>query len=208
MIVIDKIHGFEEIEAALSRLPKISTKAAVSALNKIGSQATTQARRKVRERYNIKAKDLTGSIVLKRAKGGSASNQQLLAVVQGSGKPLSLYKFSPSPKEPPAQKGVPLKVRLRRKVTIRVLKTEGRKRLTNSFVARLKGASTPSIYHRLGKKSFPIERRLTVGPAKMFQKIGIPAAQRIVREKGRDIMAHEIDFYLKKEAGLMPVKGK
>lgn len=208
MYVIEKIEGFEEVQSALSKLPRISTKATVSALNKIGSQATTQAKRKVRGVYNIKAKDLSASIKLIRAKSGLSGNEQLFAVLKGSGDPLSLYKFSPSPKEPPVQKGVPLKSRKRRKVTVKVLRQGGRKRLKNAFVARIKGAKTPSIYAREGKKRLPIKRLLTVGPAKMFEKQGIPAAQQIVRKKGKDIMLHEIDYYLKRESGLMPVKGK
>ena len=204
MIKIDKITGFNEVEKALSGLPHIAKRAIVSAINKIGSQATTQARRKVREKYNIKARDLSQSIKLVRAKGGS--NDQLFAVIKGSGKPLSLYKFSPSPKEPPPQKGVPMKARKRRKVTVKVLRAEGRKRLENAFVARIRGAATPSIYQRKGNARLPIKRLLTVGPAKMFEKHGIPAAQEIVRTKGKDIMLHEIDYYLKRESGLMPYK--
>jgi|GEM_PF-3474465 len=204
MTTIDRIEGFDEIERKLRKLPHIAQKATVSALNKIGAQAATQVKKEIRATYNIKLKDLTGQIKLIRAKGGSAG--QLFAVIHGAGRPISLYKFAPRPTEPQAQAGVP--VRKRKAVSVKVLKQGGRKTLPHAFLVRAKGAATPSIFAREGKSRLPIKRLLTVGIAKMFEKEGIPAAREVTRTKGKAIILHELDFYLKKEAGLLPARGK
>ncbi|MBA7559896.1 hypothetical protein ES708_01514 [subsurface metagenome] len=204
MITIDKIEGFEEVERKLKKLPHIARKAEISALNKIGSQGTSQAKKKICSVYNIKLKDLKGAIKLIRAKGGKAGWQ--FVVIRSIGGPISLFKFAPRPKEPPLQAGIP--IRKRKPVSVKVLKQGGRKTLPHAFVTRIKKAGTPSIWAREGKARFPIKRLLTVGPAKMFEKRGIPALRELVRTKGKGIFLHELDYFLKKEAGLLPARGK
>ena len=207
MIVINKIEGIDELTRKLKSLPKVVAKATVSGLNKIGSQGTTQAKRKITSWYNIKQKDLKGHVMLIRARSASKTRaERHFAIVRGTGKPIPLMKFAARPTEPPVQKGIP--VGKRKPVTVKVLKNQPRKIVRHAFVAQLRTTAAPNMFMRKGKARHPVRTLYSLGIQKMFEKEGIPAIEEIARTKGRRILEHELDFYLKKESGLLPAKGK
>jgi len=207
MIEVGKIEGFGDVERKLRKLPHIARKASVSAVNKLGTQGTSKAKKRVREWYNIKLKDLKGAIVLVRAQSASKfRDERVFSMVRGLGDPLPLIKFGALPKQPPNQKGVP--IRRRRPVTVKVLRQGPRQVVPHAFVASLRSTALPNIFMRKGPASHPVRTLYTVGVTKMFEKKGIPSIKELLAAKGRDVFLHEIDFYLKKEAGLIPMRGR
>lgn len=196
-----KIEGIKHTTGRLSHLPHIVEKATVSALNKIGAQGMTATRREVTREYNIKQKDLKGNIKLIRARRGTKSREgRLFAIISVTGKSIPLYKFAAKPKEPPVQKGIPVK--RRKPVTVKVKKTGGRKRLSHAFVARMRSGHV-GIFTRKSSESLPIHELFSVSIPKMFKMKGKEAVDKIAKTKGRQILQHELDFYLKREAGLL-----
>jgi len=210
LLTIEKIEGIEELTKKLQNLPRVTEKATVSALNKIGSQANTQAKRAVTAEYRIRAKDLNPFIKLYRA--SLKAGGRFYARIQATGRPFPLMRFdartSGAVKKKgsvPSQKGIPVKAR--KPVFVRIKKNQGKKKVGHAFYAKMKSGHV-GIFKRRGKESLPINERFTLGPMKMFQKVGIKAIQEVIRTKGRAIFQHELDYFLLKEAGMLPKRGK
>jgi len=217
MMTITKIEGLDELTRKLNGLPKVVEKATVSALNKIGNQGTTQAKRKVTATYRVRAKDIKNYVTLTRARRGSAGSR-LFAVISGSGKPFPLVRFdarssSITQKQGsvPSQRGIP--VAKRKAVHVKVKKQGGRKKVSHAFFARMPSGHVGIFKRdpsggRTARGSAKLRQLYTTGIRKMFEKEGIPAIVNIIRTKGRDIVRHELDYYLLKEAGMLPARGK
>ncbi|MBW2631063.1 MAG: phage tail protein [Deltaproteobacteria bacterium] len=210
MIVISKIEGLEDLQKKLKGLPRVTEKATVSALNKLASQANTQAKRAVVSEYRIRTKDLNPFIKLFRA--SAKAGGKFYARIQATGYPFPLMKFDARTSASiakkgsvPPQKGIPVKNR--KAVYVRIKKKQGKKKVGHAFYAKMKSGHV-GIFKREGKESLPINERFTLGPMKMFQKAGIKAIKEVVRTKGREIFQHELDYYLLKEAKMLPAKRK
>lgn len=217
MMTITKIEGIDELTRKLRGLPHVVEKATVSALNKIGTQGTTQAKKKVTGTYRLRTKDLKGYLKLRRARRGSAGSR-LFAVISGTGKPFPLVKFDSRSSTAmqkqgnvPSQKGIP--VAKRKPVHVKVKKQGGRKKVQHAFFARMPSGHVGIFKRdpsggRTARGSAAIRQLYTTGIAKMFEKEGIPAIETIIRTKGREIVQHELDYYLLKEAKMAPARGK
>jgi len=199
MIHITRIDGIEHVTGRLSHCPELVERATVSALNKIGAQGITQTKRAITKKYNIKQKDLKGSLVLHRAARGTKSREgRHFARIAATGSSIPLYKFAARPVEPKPQAGVAVKRRT--PVTVKVMKQGGRKKVPHAFIGRMASGHV-GVFTREGKASLPIRERYSVGVAKMFEKEGVKAAEAITRTKGRQIVQQELNYYTKHWGG-------
>lgn len=91
-------------------------------LNRVATTVRKTAAQTIRERYNVKQRDVTSEIKIYRAQRG-----RLVAMVTASGAPLSLRKFGGRVKTISTTKGP------RQAVTVKILNAQGRKVYTGAF---------------------------------------------------------------------------
>lgn len=129
-------------------------------INELLRKGRTQSTKQVRKVYNIPAAELKKSFTLTFAKN---RNPQGFIRIRARRLPLDL--FAPRPRKIQTRRGV------RRGVSVRIKKSEGRKLVKGGFVGKFR--SSVSVYTRTDKairekKRFPIQRKYTLSPAKMF----------------------------------------
>lgn len=154
----------ERIEMLLSTVPKGMEKATSSAINRTLQMARTSATRKAREKYDVKAKDVRGSIKLKRA-GGSSLDGSMIS----RGSPIPLVKFKVNPSKPSPS---------RRKPVFASVKKSGGS-IKSAFVAEMRSGHA-GVFERVGKSRYPI--RELYGPSSP-QMIG---EKSIMEELGKE----------------------
>lgn len=191
MPVTLRVEGAEEMKRRIRATPKIIINARRSAVNKIASQAMTQTKKVIREIYNIKSKDMAPYLKIQKAK-----SNQTYAILEASGRPIPLYKFGARPVMPVEQKGIP--VRGRKPVTVKVKRKGARKIIRHGFVARMRSGHM-GIFERVGTASLPIRELYSIGIKRMFEIRAIPVIKRLVREKGPQIVKHELDWATQRE---------
>jgi hypothetical protein len=121
-------------------------KAVTSSINRSASAARTAGVRKVRERYEIKAKDVNSTFTFRKA-GSDGMAAILKSKSQGG---LPLIKFKTNPKIPMAPK------QPRDGVKVSVLK--GQKRtLKRAFVAKVGAGGHVGVFERSTTKRLPIK---------------------------------------------------
>lgn len=121
---------FNEAKKMLSSIPGGAEKAVARALNRALESAKTSMSKGVRERYTIPASKISESIKIIRA-----NPQRLIATMLTTSARLAIPVFRISPKTPPSQKGIPVK--LREKVTSEILSGVS-KQWSHAFLARMR----------------------------------------------------------------------
>jgi hypothetical protein len=200
-----RLQGYDELKAKFAGLPSVVNKATASALNKIGRQGVTAAKRSITNTYNIKSGEAAKGVNFTAAKA-SGADPRLFVVITARGDRIGLHKFGGLPTTPPSQAGVPV---LRRKLaTVKILKAASRRSVTRDaptghmpFVAGMRSGHI-GIFVRTGEKSAGKEKIRELksrGIAEIFQKAGIKAIDRLLAEKGRSMLEHELSYFLEKE---------
>ncbi len=159
----------ERVEKMLSNVPQGMEKATSSAINRTLQMTRTSATRKVRETYDIKAKDVRGTIKMNRA---GKSNLQGAMISRGGAIPLMKFKINPSKPNPK-----------RRKPVFASVKRSGGN-IKSAFVAEMDSGHT-GVFERVGKARFPI--RELYGPSSP-QMIGEETIIEEIQEEAQDIM--------------------
>jgi len=193
MIVEVKLEGIDEALAVLR--PDVVQKTARKTLNDLMIRSSNAAKRKVRERYNIKAKQLNRYIKVRKASGNN-----LEAKLSAMSRDTSLFHFIS--KSSISSSITAKKRRGRRPVKIKVLKQGGAHALRHVFVMIGKNGNIGIFERVVGVKSNTgkdkIRRLNTTGPAKMFDKAGVPEMQKYVDDNTGRIFKQNFNYYIGK----------
>jgi len=193
MIVEVKLEGIDEALAVLR--PGIAKKTMIRTLNDIMTRSTTKAKRKVRERYNIKAKQLNRYV-----KAGKADGTDLEAKLSVMSRDVSLFHFI---NRSSISSSLKSKRKGRRPIKVKVLKQGGTHVLRHAFLMIDKQGDIGIFERVVGVKSDKtgkdkIIRLNTTGPAKMFDKAGVPEMQKYVDDNTGRIFKQNFDYYIGK----------
>lgn len=193
MIVKIKLEGIDKALAALR--PELYQKAMRRTLNDLMTRSSNTAKKQVRERYNIKAKQLNRYIKVRKASGNN-----LEARLSAMSRDASLFHFI---NKSSISSSITAKKRNgRRPVKVKVLKQGDTHTLRHAFVMIGNNGNIGIFERVLGEKSSTgkdkIRRLNTSGPAKMFDKAGVPAMQKYVDENTTRIFQQNFDYYIGK----------
>ncbi|MBI5885293.1 MAG: hypothetical protein HZB85_01765 [Deltaproteobacteria bacterium] len=169
-----EIKGLKELRDALD--PKRYKKVVTRVLNKLGSQSKTAVSREVRNTYNIKKDRLDAGFYMRRAVW-----ENLAVILRYSGRTPGLQRFDAHTTN--------------RGVTVKVLKTGGRKVVKGAFMP----GKIIGIYKRVGKGRFPIKRLYGPDIPGMVNIVGTDAAQRVMDENADKLLDHELEYELGKK---------
>lgn len=159
----------ERVEKMLSTIPKGIEKATSSAINRTLQSTRASATRKVRERYDIKAKDVRGTISLKRA---GTFNPNGAMISRGTPIPLMQFKVNPGKPNPS-----------RRKPVFASVKRSGGT-IKSAFVTSFDSGHT-GVFERVGRSRLPL--RELYGPSTP-QMIGEETIIQELGEEAKEIM--------------------
>jgi integrase len=192
MIIDVKLEGLDEALAVLR--PELYNKAVRKTINDLMTRSSNSAKRKVRERYNIKAKQLNRYIKVRKASGNN-----LEAKLSAMSRDASLFHFI---NKGSISSSLKSKRRGKRPVKIKVLKQGGTHALRHAFVMIGKNGNIGIFERVVGVKSSTgkdkIRRLNTTGPAKMFDKAGVPEMQKYVDENTGRIFQQNFNYYIGK----------
>jgi len=193
MTVIIDIEGLDK--ALLGFKLDIANKTIRKTLNDLMTRSSNTAKRKVRERYNIKAKQLNRYIKVRKASGNN-----LEAKLSAMSRDASLFHFI---NKSSISSSIKSKRRSgRRPVKIKVLKQGGTHALRHAFVMIGKSGNIGIFERVVGVKSSTgkdkIRRLNTTGPAKMFDKAGVPEMQKYIDENTGRIFKQNFNYYIGK----------
>ena len=192
MIVDIHLEGSDKLLAALR--PDLHQKAVRKTINDLMTRSSNAAKRKVRERYNIKAKQLNRYIKVRKASGNN-----LEAKLSAMSRDASLFHFI---NKGSISSSLKSKRRGRRPVKIKVLKQGGTHALRHAFVMIGKSGNIGIFERVVGVKSSTgkdkIRRLNTTGPAKMFDKAGVPEMQKYVDDNTGRIFKQNFNYYIGK----------
>ena len=190
MIVEVDLHGIYELSSALR--PDLYRKAMRKTINDLMTRSSNTAKKHVRSRYNIKVKQLNRYINVRKASGNN-----LEARFSVRSRRVSLFNFI---SKSSISSSIKSKRRGRRPVKVKVLKQSGMYKLRHAFVMIGKSGNIGIFERVVGVKSSTgkdkIKRLSTVGPAKMFEKEGVPLMQRYVDENSGRIFKQNFDYYI------------
>jgi integrase len=193
MIITVDLKGIDKALAVLR--PEIAQKTLNRTLNDLIIRGSNSAKKKVRERYNIKAKQLNRYIKVRKASGNN-----LEARLSVMSRDASLFHFIN--KSSISSSITAKKRRGRRPVKIKVLKQGGTHALRHAFVMIGKSGNIGIFERVVGVKSSTgkdkIRRLNTTGPAKMFDKAGVPEMQKYVDENTGRIFKQNFNYYIGK----------
>jgi len=193
MIIDVKLKGLDKTLASLK--PDIANRAIRKTINDLMTRSSNAAKRRVRERYNIKVKQLNRYIKVRKASG-----HNLEARISVMSRDMSLFNFIS--KSSISSSITVKKRRGRQPVKIKVLKQGGTHALRHAFVMIGKSGNIGIFERVVGVKSSTgkdkIRRLNTTGPAKMFDKVGVPEMQKYVDENMGRIFKQNFDYYLGK----------
>ncbi len=227
-----EIYGdFKELRELTRGIPlaeKTLKRATVSALNKTATSGRAWLVKEVAKEYAIKQKDVRAAITISKA-----NYTRLEAQLHGSGKPgIPLVRFSPTPRRVPStihkpgrheevtgKRGKPLKRkrtvpgtdRYLPGVGIKVMVHRGRRKtVRTAFVAKM-GSGHVGVFSRAADGRWGLRSRRTVieelfgpSPFRILEgdEFHIPFDDFIGETLDKN-MAHEADFYLRRE-GVLP----
>lgn len=159
-------------------------------INELLRKVRTQSTKRVRQVYNIPAAEMKKSFTLTFAK-----NRNPEGLVRIRAKRLPLDIFAPRPRKVQTKRGV------RYGVSVRVKKSSGRKLVTGGFVGKFKSGKT--IYTRTDKainqkKRFPIQRKYTLSPAKMFTKEAEKGMFQLIEKEMPELFHRNLQFFLRR----------
>lgn len=163
----------ERIETMLTSIPSGMERATSAAINRTLSMTKTAASRKVRDKYNIKARDINGAI---KKFGASRSNLSGRLHVKSARMPLSKFKVNPSRPSP----------KRRKPIFVSVKKSGGA--IKGAFVADLDSGHR-GVFERVGKSRFPI--RELYGPS-VPQMVGEGTIIKELEEEASEIVIERL----------------
>jgi integrase len=188
-----RLSGMDKLTLALS--PKTNKKVINRTLNNLMTRGSNVAKKKVRERYNIKAKQLNRYI---KAHRSNVSN--LEASINIRSRSVSLFNFV---NRGSISSSINAKRRSKRRpVKVKILKGGGAHKLRHAFLMMGKNNNVgifervPGVKSSTGKDK--IKRLNTIGPSKMFEKEGVPAMQEYVDKNTARIFKSNFDYYIGK----------
>lgn len=193
MIVTANLTGLDKLLLALD--PKLSKKVINRTLNDLMVQGSNKGKKKVRERYNIKAKQLNRYVKVRRA-----SVNNLEAKFSVMSRSVSLFNFVnkgsiSSSLGTKRRKG-------RRPVKVKVIKANGMSKLDHAFIMIGKSGNIGIFERVVGQRSSTgkdkIKRLNTLGPTSMFDKEGIPEMQKYVDDNSARLFKTNFNFYVGK----------
>lgn len=191
-----KVEGLDKVMAALD--PKRMTKAIAQSLNDAARAGRTEAGREIRKKWNIKADKVNAE--LKNIRFASAEN--MTAVIQAKGRPISLTYYGAKEVRDMRGRGVLVQTRKSGKIVKRTNAARGvsvqiergkTTRLPKSFIATTKSGHI-GVFRRLGKSRLPITDMATVTIATMFGQERVQAATiKAVKTKWEERLKHHIE---------------
>jgi hypothetical protein len=222
------LEELRELTRGIPLAEKTLKRAVVSALNKTATSGRAWLTKAVAKEYNLKQKDVRAAITISKA-----NYTRMRAELSGTGSPgIPLVKFSPTPRRVPStihkegrkvvamgKRGKPLK-RLRTVpgsdrylpgAGIKVMVRRGRRKLVRgAFVAKMDSGHV-GVFRRAGDGRWGLRGRRTVieelygpSPFRILEgdEFHIPFDDFIGETMDKN-MAHEADFYLRRE-GVLP----
>ena len=153
MIRLDVRPDLRTIERELTRLESgLRDRAITAAINKTGDKARAEMTRRITSEFAIKARDVRGQIVLRRA---SAKGAGLVAELEAFGRrggkrSLNVVHFGAR--------------QTAQGVTLRIKKSGGRKLIKHAFIAN----QGRTVFIRAGKRRLPIQPVETIDVPQMF----------------------------------------
>jgi hypothetical protein len=197
-----KLEGFKELTAMLDAKPV--RKAAVSALKKVTASAVTLISSEIRERYNIKKSDLDPRIKTQLPTG----DDDLIAVITLSGKPLPLAFFNPKQfavNRVITRTKAGLKTVTRKRaakfqgVEVEVLKGK-RTQMKSAFLMNMRiGRVGAGVMRRLGKTRLPTREKDVISIASMSQNTDVSSRiEQKVKDQWNTVFPHELEYQLSK----------
>lgn len=145
-IVSIRVHGLKELEKDFQ--PAVYDRMVVRALNRTARGARTEASRAIRERYIVKARDVSNALKFRYARRGRHQ-----AVLQFSGRSIPLAKFQVRSRAVR---------RIYRQAHARVLRGGAYKPITGGFLATMRSGHK-GVFVREGSGRLPIRERF--GPS-------------------------------------------
>lgn len=150
MIQTDAKQKLREARRELKRIESAIPKAYSAALNRTNQHLRTEASREIREKYNIRARDVNNknNVILRR----STSNS-LDTAIKWRGKNVPLINFRTNPRQVPEKAPRVLRAAVKR---------SGMKPIKGAFITRVKSGHV-GVFLRAGRRRLPI--RELYGPA-------------------------------------------
>jgi len=193
MIVSARLSGLDKVLLALDS--KLSKKVINRTINNLMVQGSNAGQRKVRERYNIKSKQLKRYINVRRS-----NFTALEARLSVRSRDVSLFNFInkssiSSSLKTKRRKG-------RRPVKVKIIRGGSAHKLNHAFTMIGKSGNigiferVPGLKSRTGRDK--IRRLNTVGPAKMFEKEGVPIMQDYVNDNTARLFKDNFNYYVGK----------
>ncbi|MCP4591821.1 MAG: hypothetical protein GY842_13880 [bacterium] len=170
-----------DVEQLLRDVPRGTEKAVVGATNDTAKKVKTRMSKAIRDRVFIKKKDIDKHLRVRRATSGHPS----ATIVLSKSKRLGLQRFGAR--------------QIKKGVTYRISRTEGRSRIEGAFIVKSRGGH---VFKRKGASRLPIGIRR--GPsawgvflvADLGKQIEADAAQLL-----HDAVDRRVKFLLLKKAG-------
>ena len=186
--------SLSEMHKLLSVLdPKSFEKTVNRTINDLTIQGTNAAKKQVRDRYNIKAKQLSRYIRTHKSRVGN-----LEASINVRTRSVSLFNFI---QRGSISSSINSKRRVRKRpVKVKILKGAGAHKLRHAFLMMGRNNNI-GIFERVqgvqtAKGTDKIRRLNTVGPSKMFEKAGVPIIEKYVEDNTARIFRNNFDFYI------------
>jgi len=186
-----KLSGLDRLVLALDA--KLTKKVVNRTLNNLIDRGTTAGKKKVREKYNIKAKNLGRYI-----KGKKSNPNSLEASISVNTRTVSLFNFINAGN---IKSKLGATRRGRTPVKVKIIRTAGAHKLSHAFVMIGKGGNIGIFENVRGVKTSSgknkIKRLNTVGPSKMFESEGVPIMQKYIDDNAARIFKQNFNFYIR-----------
>jgi hypothetical protein len=181
-----KIDTSEIVQAqkALEALGDAARPLIAKSLNRSTQGVRTDASRMVRQRYNIRAKDVRTSFKII-----TASREGLSAAAIATGSAISLWRFGPRPATPGRRPRIGVSVKV----------TQTRQKIPGAFVARMPSGGI-GVFQRKDRARLPIKKLYGPSVPQMLSHDQVlPEIQSGAADRFNKTLDHEIDFYLRKK---------
>lgn len=205
--------GVKEIATALEKLPgKGMVVVQTRAINKVLPGARVDGSKLVRQVLKLRQKDVRPKFTITRA-----THRRPYGYVRISSHPVPLSRYPFWPKNPPRQKGVPVKNR--KNTSIHILQRGQRKTVHSGFVARMKSGHV-GVFMREGDKRAmksgnyqgevkqPIRELHGPGPGPYFRRNVMQRrfGRRVIKRLHKSLN-HELNYYIRQQFRRMAKAG-
>lgn len=171
--------------------PAIIEKALARTKNRVADKSATALNKKVRERFVVKARDITGSLKKRRAFANKSSD----AVLEYIGSRLPLSLFSPKQKQVRVVSKRTGKNIRRKGVTVKVLRTEPRKLITSIPAFLTKGGKAVSSRSDETRESYKTPTVISI-PEMIRAREQLAEFEKVVAREIQPEFESNMNFYL------------